>query len=89
MYYLSDGDKIVKIQTLCLLVIFNIEIYTTMKTKIITSKKSYPRAQQLSKHREGFDKNILLEILMLTEEDFSSPMSGVELIEALKKEGLL
>ncbi len=55
----------------------------------MSSNKAYQSTQQFDKCTEVFDKNLLLEILTLTEEDFSCPMTALELIEALKNEGFL
>jgi hypothetical protein len=60
-----------------------------MKTKITIYDTACPKARQLSKQPEGFNTDILSEILMLNDEDFSPPMSAERLIECLKQEGFL
>jgi hypothetical protein len=42
----------------------------------------------IHKHAEGLDAELLLEVLMVTDADFSEPVDAQTLIADMKKEGL-
>lgn len=42
----------------------------------------------IRKHAEGLDAELLLEVLMLTDADFSEPVNAATLIADLKRQGL-
>ncbi|QNA88871.1 hypothetical protein G4G28_10935 [Massilia sp. Dwa41.01b] len=60
-----------------------------MRKLVQTLNEAHARVDDIRRHAEGLDPCLLLEVMMLTEADFSEPMDGESLIAALKNEGLL
>lgn len=51
--------------------------------------EAHALVDDIQKHAEGLDGNLLLGVLALTDADFSEPMDGETLIASLRNEGLL
>jgi hypothetical protein len=51
--------------------------------------EAHALVDDIQKHAEGLNGNLLLEVLALTDADFSEPMDGETLIATLRNEGLL
>ena len=51
--------------------------------------EAHALVDDIQKHAEGFDGNLLLEVLALTDADFSEPMDAETLVAALKNEGYM
>lgn len=51
--------------------------------------QAHTLVDDIRRHSEGLDPEVLLEAMMLTDADFGEPMDGATLIATLKKEGYL
>ena len=60
-----------------------------MKNLVQSLNAAHTLVKDIRSHSEGLDPNLLLEVLMLTDADFSEPMDGKTLLATMRKEGLL
>lgn len=60
-----------------------------MKTLVPLINASEELADEIRRHAEGFDPGSLLEVLLLTDADFTEPVDGDTLLAQLAAEGLL
>jgi hypothetical protein len=60
-----------------------------MSKLIETLNNAHSLVEDIRAHSEGLDAELLLEVLMLKDSDFSEAMDGETMIAALKSGGLL
>jgi methylglyoxal synthase len=59
---------------------------SSVNTLLEVLNEAYELVDDIQKHAKGLDGNLLLEVLALTDADFSEPMDGETLIAALRSE---
>lgn len=60
----------------------------SVKKLLEVLNEAHALVDDVQKHAEGFDCNLLLEVLALTDADFSEPMDAETFIATLRNEGL-
>lgn len=60
-----------------------------MKTLVPLINDSEELVHDIRHHAEGFDPELLLEVLLLTDADFTEPVEGETLLAQLADEGYL
>lgn len=65
----------------------NSEVQVEKLAQVVTDAKTL--VDEIRHTAEGLDPNLLLEVVFLTDADFSEPVDGETLLAQLRSEGLL
>jgi hypothetical protein len=60
-----------------------------MKKLIEVMNESHSLVDDIHKHAEGFDPEVLLEVVFLTNADFSEPMDAETMLASMQNDKLL
>ena len=61
----------------------------TIRTLVEVINQAHALVDDICKHAEGLDTELLLEAVLVKDADFSAPMDADELLAGLKSDGLL